>query len=534
MLAQTFKALRAAHKVSLALAALLIILLALFAWRAHARKPRAWAASEVPVVFWAWRNESPSAQDVENATQKTGARTLFLRAGQIESEGGKLRRIRALTGKFPRGVALHLVYNATPALLRDFERVDERALSAALSETYAKDFERATEDGANVAGLQLDIDVPTRLLKRYAVVLRLTRERLPKDAKLSVTGLPTWMDSADLAAVLDEVDFWIPQCYGASIPQRLKERWPIASTQSVARTVERARKLSSPFYAGLAAYGYALLYDTNGALVDLRGDIDPARVASDANLELIDRSPFKTKDESRESREVKIESEWRYVYRARGDVVIEGMVMRAGDSLVLDVPSALTLRENARAVREQAGERLLGICVFRLPGAEDPATLTIEQVAAALADHDALSETTLQLSRGVDGRLNISATNTGTTNALLGNDALSLELRVPLGSVRGVVGLDGFNSFETLCERAGFSSETISNQTEPLRPCSARRANVFRLKRQTWNQGQAARASVSIDADGLKTLRAIVRVRLEDGSASEMEREIKIEGGGGL
>ena len=41
--------------------------------------------------------------------------------------------------------------------------------------------------------------------------------------------------------------------------------------------------------------------------------------------------------------------------------------MRAGESLVFDLPSAETLRASAQAVRANAGEQLLGICVFRLP-----------------------------------------------------------------------------------------------------------------------------------------------------------------------
>ena len=60
--------------------------------------------------------------------------------------------------------------------------------------------------------------------------------------------------------------------------------------------------------------------------------------------------------------------------------------MRAGDVLVIDLPAAETLRIAARITRELAGEKLLGICVFRLPAHDDPATLTVEQVTKALND----------------------------------------------------------------------------------------------------------------------------------------------------
>ncbi len=92
--------------------------------------------------------------------------------------------------------------------------------------------------------------------------------------------------------MLGEVDFWAPQFYGAEIPATAERIIPIASPLEVARGVERARELGAPFYAGLAAYGQALVYDAGGRLVELRGDLDPARVASDANLELVGRRAF--------------------------------------------------------------------------------------------------------------------------------------------------------------------------------------------------------------------------------------------------
>src|SRR5205085_7618064 len=135
--------------------------------------------------------------------------------------------------------------------------------------------------GARVIGLQLDLDVPTRLLERYGRVLRETRALLPEGTLLSVTGLQTWMGAGELRGVLDAVDFWAPQFYGAEIPATVERVVPIASPGAVSRAVARARELGKPFYAGLAAYGYALLYTEKGKLLEARGDIAPARVAAD-------------------------------------------------------------------------------------------------------------------------------------------------------------------------------------------------------------------------------------------------------------
>src|SRR3989442_632191 len=88
-----------------------IVMLGSIAWSIH-RKPRPWAVKDVPIAFWAWRNEAPAQFDVRNVMHKTQARTLFLRAGQIDYEPGNLSRIRSVTGSLPQGIELHLVYNA--------------------------------------------------------------------------------------------------------------------------------------------------------------------------------------------------------------------------------------------------------------------------------------------------------------------------------------------------------------------------------------------------------------------------------------
>jgi len=60
------------------------------------------------------------------------------------------------------------------------------------------------------------------------------------------------------------------------------------------------------------------------------------------------------------------------------------LTVRAGETLVFDLPNVNSLKAAARAVRENAGEQLLGICVFRLPSGFDKTNLSIDEVTAAL------------------------------------------------------------------------------------------------------------------------------------------------------
>src|SRR5215468_300660 len=477
--------------------------------------PRTWAAAETPVAFWAWRAQAPTAAEIEQVKLQTGASLLFLRAGQLDYERGRLRRIRSVEGRLPNTIETHLVYNATRDLLAGFEKIEPAALAQFVAETFTADFDRATRDGAHVTGAQLDFDAPTRLLPRYGAALRMLRERMPQGVKLSITGLPTWMDSPQIVDLLDSVDFWTPQLYGAAIPERADKLIPISSPAAVRQAVIKARELDRPFYAGLAAYGYAILYSSEGALLEARGSLDPALVANHPQLELTESGPF----------DAGVPSEWRYVYRARGDAVIDGLVAHRGDLLMIDAPSAATLRSSARVVRQEAGARLLGVCVFRLPGAGDPAALTAEEIGAAINDRETTIATELKIERvrqtngASPRRLAINAANIGTTGARLGDGALTIELRLPPGSLNYFNGLSGFAGVETLCD---------SSLSGSPRACSLRRSNLLRLKARSWPPGAKARAIIGFDSTVPTKVPAKIDVTANDGRAWQEEREMTL------
>lgn len=488
-----------------------------FAISSFARKPRPWPVAEVPIAFWAWRNRTPTDADVREAMEKAHARSLFLRAGQIDYQEGKLRRIRPVKGNLPTGIDLHLVYNATRSLLAQLENVNEKTLAVTINDAFHEDAQRADEEHARVVGLQIDIDVPTRLLGRYRKMLSALRSRLKPGVQLSITGLPTWMDSADLTATLAQVDFWIPQLYGAEVPERSDQLIPISSPETVSRFVNRARDFNKPFYAGLAAYSWSLLYSPSGALISLRGDLDPAAIASDPNLELIDQRPFAASTNFDSSGGAPTKSEWRYVYRARADGVTDDLAMHSGDVLVVDVPSAESLRLSARLVRELAGERLLGICVFRLPAADDPATLTVGQIASALADLDSAADIEVHLRREVQTSPAKQTTpapwilevkNTGTTSAIVGG--LKIDLHVNPGQVEDVT-TQQLGSVEFLCAAAG-STDLLS-----LGPCSQRRAGVIRFKPRTLIPGQMLRWRLLLNLDSSRVIPAFIEMKTDAG-----------------
>lgn len=489
-------------------------------WRFTFATPRTWEPSEIPIAWWAWRQRTPSAAELKAAGLNQPNQLLFLRAGQLDQTPGGLRRIRAVEGHLPAGPELHLVYNATRALLGIFKQVPSDELAAVIAANYAQDAQRAQQDCAKVAGLQLDLDVPSSALPQYGELLRALRQRLPAGTALSITGLETWLGLPEVKGVLAATDYWIPQCYGAQIPQRLSQSVPIATPAQVASLVSRAGELGQPFYAGLAAYGYAILYATDGTLLELRGDLNPSLIADHPDLDLVERKPFNSPIPSWFSPPQMLASEWRYVYRAQRHCVIDGLVLRTGESLVLDVPSAAGLRASAQAVREHAGSALLGLCVFRLPGAEDGTTLSQAEIAAALSDSPSpISIKTSATLQPKLASLTLTVSNHSATSSLLGARAFLISLRIPTGSVRAWREPSASQRIETFCE---------STPGETVQPCSWRRANLLRLSANHLRSGEQLTVELAGLPADLTQLTTELEFRADDGRLWQERRLIPL------
>jgi Protein of unknown function (DUF3142) len=482
------------------LSLIVLLLAAAFFTTALNRPPRPWPASQTPVVFWAWHDHAPSPTDVSNAVQRLATRAIFIRAGQIDWQNGKLQRIRAVTGTLPQGIDVHLVYNGTRQLLADLDRIDESQLANTINSAYEADVLRSAKDQVRVVGLQIDLDVPTRLLGKYEKTLKVLRAQLKPGAQLSITGLPTWMQSRELRSTLAQVDFWTPQLYGLELPERLDQSIPISSPATISSFVDQARELDEPYYAGLAAYSWTLLYSSSGYPISLRGDMDPALIAADANLELIEQRQF-----------AGAPGEWRYVYRVKADGVTDQLAMRAGDVLVVDVPSSESLRVAARAVRERAGAKLKGICVFRLPATDDLATLTLEQVAPALSDVDSRAQVEVEILSDVKSlsrppasspAYTIVLRNVGTESSTIGR--VKIDLQMSPGTIENWA--TGSATVEFLC------GTLEARDTNALGPCSQRRANVLRIKPRILAAGQSIRLQLTLNSEPQKIP---VRVEME-------------------
>ena len=129
--------------------ALIAALLGGFVWFTQPNMPRVWRVNELPVAFWAWQNEIPNRLEVQIAIQSLNTTAIFMRAGQIDYEKLKPRRIREPQGKFPRSIDLHLVYNATRSMLSEFETLRTDELAETIVGAFQDDCKRALRDVCN-------------------------------------------------------------------------------------------------------------------------------------------------------------------------------------------------------------------------------------------------------------------------------------------------------------------------------------------------------------------------------------------------
>ncbi|MDF9904230.1 UNVERIFIED_ORG: hypothetical protein OKW15_002186 [Pseudomonas reinekei] len=117
--------------------------------------------------------------------------------------------------------------------------------------------------GLNLAGVEIDHDAGNARLPSYREFLAHLREALPTSLRLSITALPSWLDSRELPALLSTVDSSVLQVHAVSDPRR-----GLFDADQARQWAEAwSRVTTKPFYLALPAYGVALLPSAEGAPV---------------------------------------------------------------------------------------------------------------------------------------------------------------------------------------------------------------------------------------------------------------------------
>jgi hypothetical protein len=159
-------------------------------------------------------------------------------------------------------------------------RLDEGRMPALLDQVVAR-----IEATASLAGVEIDYDCPTSKLPVYARFLAGLRARLAGRLALSITALPTWMNSPQLEPLTRDLDEVVLQVHAVDDPRRglfnpdQAERW----------VKDFGRRVHRPFRVALPAYDVRVSWRSDGRLASVEGEVPMLRGA--ANGELLGAAP---------------------------------------------------------------------------------------------------------------------------------------------------------------------------------------------------------------------------------------------------
>lgn len=136
--------------------------------------------------------------------------------------------------------------------------------------------------GLSVRGVEIDYDAPSSKLLDYQRFIQLLRTKLSQNLQLSVTALPTWIDSPDLPALLQQVDISVLQVHAVLSPEK-----GLFDPGHAAGWIERYSRLTAkPFYVALPAYGMGLAgYDGSNPLVESEAPVNIAGQMQELSVE---------------------------------------------------------------------------------------------------------------------------------------------------------------------------------------------------------------------------------------------------------
>ena len=134
-------------------------------------------------------------------------------------------------------------------------------------------------------GVEIDYDCPTSKLPAYARFLAELRSRLARRIALSITALPTWMNSAELERLTRDLDEIVLQVHAVDDPRRglfnpeQAERW----------VKDFGRRIRRPFRVAVPAYDVRVSWRADGRLASVEGEVP--LLSGAANGELLGRRP---------------------------------------------------------------------------------------------------------------------------------------------------------------------------------------------------------------------------------------------------
>jgi hypothetical protein len=211
-------------------------------------------------------------------------------ADAIEAGAATFSAYRVLAAESDRGGALARTTPDFAALARSQRPVtavlrlngsDPPPESAALAAHIAAIASEWRSAGIRLRAIEIDHDCATSRLSDYTHLLHALRAAWPADEQLSITALPTWLDSPLLPQLLAEVDESVLQVHAVQSPQA-----GLFDAPAARRWIDAyARQTPKPFRVALPAYGLRVGFDAAGKAAAVVAEM-PRDVTGDDAREL--------------------------------------------------------------------------------------------------------------------------------------------------------------------------------------------------------------------------------------------------------
>lgn len=137
-----------------------------------------------------------------------------------------------------------------------------------LSQQVASVMQTWRASGIPLAGIEIDHDCATARLPAYAHWLATLRTTLQGNERLSITALPTWLNSAALDSLLGQVDEAVLQVHAVQNP-----RVGLFDPKAARTWLDAfAAHMHKPWRAALPAYGSRVAWDRDGRVVSIESE----------------------------------------------------------------------------------------------------------------------------------------------------------------------------------------------------------------------------------------------------------------------
>ncbi|HWD39424.1 MAG TPA: DUF3142 domain-containing protein [Fimbriimonas sp.] len=481
------------------------------------------------IGIWYWHSPFSISKDERKLLDHMGVSTLYVRAATFTTDGVRASTMMPeMWSSNSGGLPVVLVFNFDGGLDSHFGSLTNPPLADQIAAGIDKEWTRASKQVA-VAGVQMDIDCPTRLLPKYADLLQQIRSKLSRRLKgksFSATALQTWLTSpSGYQRVADACDFLCPQFYEGRIGKTIDAVQPVADLGALTKGLQKADQAGKPFYVGIATYGHSLIYNPRGQLQGMYHGIGPEDALRHPSLKMEYERPITGGQE-----------ELLMLKAVKPDQNGRGL----GSHIAYVIPTADSLKTQIETLKANLPANCQGLILYRYPGENDEFALPLRTVADVLQGKQPALDIKIKLNQRSEPWSMIGTGKHGKSAPQSFQVRLGSHGSSPTRATQGAVQLlmrfdkEGLDAVA----QGDFDSVTVGREDQGnFQPCALAHANAVLFQRSLLLPGQKlSTGEVSTPIDGPNLLRVQWKARAPSGvsdvSGMLDSKDLRLQGGG--